>query len=588
MLNSFENYKESTESSYISEEAKKKINLMKYLHQDTSLQKSLLLKEKIKFEQTQLILKQKILSEQTAVRNNAIAKRTLQEKWDELKKQKFRLYSSMKDVEQRAAITIQRHVRGFLLRIKIEDDFIDMIEDKSNNLISSSTAQALNIMLNLGVVLVPATIRIQKAFKRYLVRKKVYRLQHIYNCYLKLKKEVAVDFLKKGVRCLINVKILQQLKFLQYRKTRLIEIKRNLAILVIKNYWRLRKFTFRIIRDKILRVKRRQAAMQNKEAFAKYLNSIGGKLDRKVTNKLSIGSEDEFKTSIEKADDRMEASPDENDDNVEDEEFLEAQRIQELIRKQIQGKVDKGKLSHGIKVQKQVLVLPLMQEKALKESPSSDSKVFYITASVYAKGRSLSREIKKPTRSTLIGSPPSCEHKKMPYLTQTPYMRALFTPEPELRRPSPTRNIDYAEFMAPTISFKKKKFRPSKSEAKKRDSHNIPISSNLVVPTIAYTLKQKQKTSLEKTKNWSFKSEGDKYIMSISNSAYSPVPWKPLPLNKNILGNTDYGKSFYRERQRSKYNFVDFNSRVMTPELPKIGKEEYSTGVKFFNRTEEA
>lgn len=586
MLNSFENYKESTKSSYISEEAKKKINLMKYLHQDTSLQKSLLLKEKIQYERTQLFLKQKILSQQMTVRNNAIANRTLQEKWDELKKEKLRFYSSMKDVEQRAAITIQRHVRGFLLRIKVEDDFIDMIEQKSNHYITSSTTQALNIMLNLGVVLVPATIRIQKAFKRYLVRKKVHRLQYIYNRYLQLKKEAASDFLKKGVRCLINTKILQQLRFLHYRMNRLIEIKRNLAILVIKNYWRFRKFTFRIIRDKILRVKRRQAAMQNKEAFAKYLNSIGGKLEKKVTNKLSIGSEDELR-SVEKADDRLEVNQEEHDENIEDEEFLEAQRIQELIKKQIQVRVDKGKLSHGIKDQKQVMVLPLMQEKALKESPSIESKVLCITASVFAKGRSLSREVKKPTRSTLIGSPPSCEHKKMPYLTQTPYMRALYTPEPELRRPSPTRNIDYAEFMAPTISFKKKKFRPCKSEAKKRDSHTIPISSNLVVPTIAYTLKQKQKTSLEKTKNWSFRSEGDKYIMSVSNSAYSPVPWKPLPLNKNILGNTDYGKNFYRERQRSKYNLVDFNSRVMTPELPKIGKEEYSTGVKFFNRSED-
>lgn len=579
MLTGYENLKSTTKSSYISEEAHKKINLMKYLHQDTSLQKSLLIKEKINYERTQLILKQKILSTQTAVRNNAIAKRTMQEKWDELKIDKLKYYSSLKQVEDKAAVTIQRHVRGFLLRIRVEDDFINMIEGKCTDLMTSSTAQALNIMLNLGVVLVPATIRIQKAYKRYLIRKKVHRLQHIYNVYLQLKAEAAADFLKSGIRCLINTKILEQLKFLKFRTIRLGQIKCNLAILKIKIYWKFRKFTFRIIRDKILRVKRRQAAMQNKEAFAKYLNSIGGKLEKKMTHKLSIGSEEE-KNSVERNDERGEGT--QNEDLVEDEEFLEAQRIQELIKKQIQNKVDKGKLSHGIKCQKQVMVLPLMQEKALKETPSNESKVLYVTASVFAKGRNLSREVRKPFRSTLIGSPPNCEHKRLPFYSQAPYMRALFTPEPELTRPSPTQNIDYAEFMAPTISFKKKKFRPSKSEAKKRNSDYIPLSPNLVVPTIAYTLKQKQKKPLEKTKNWSFRSENDKYVTSISNSKYSPIPWKPLPLNRNILGNTEYGKGFYREKPRSKYNFVDFNSRVMTPDLPKIGKEE-----KFFNSFED-
>jgi len=586
MLTGYETLKSTSKSSNISEEAHKKINLMKYLYQDTSLQKSILIKEKIDFERTQLILKQKVLSNQTAVRNNAIAKRTLQEKWDELKIEKLKYYLSLKQLEDNAAITIQRHVRGFLLRIKVEDKFINFIEDKSTNLITSSTAQALNIMLNLGVVLVPATVRIQKAFKRYLIRKKVHRLQHIYKVYLQLKAEAAGDFLKSGIRCLINIKILEHLKFLKYRTARLEQIKSNLSILKIKNYWKFRKFTFRIIRDKILRVKRRQAALQNKEAFAKYLNSIGGKLERKMTHKLSIGSEEE-KNSVEKNDERGEGTQNENEDNVDDEEFLETQRIQELIKKQIQNKVDKGKLSHGIKCEKQVMILPLMQEKALKETPSSESKVFYVTASVFAKGRNLSREVRKPFRSTLIGSPPSCEHKRLPFYTQMPYMRALFTPEPELRRPSPTQNIDYAEFMAPTISFKKKKFRPCKSEAKKRDTDYHPVSPNLIVPTIAYSLKLKQKKTLEKTKNWSFRSENDKYVTSISNSKYSPIPWKPLPLNRNILGNTEYGKGFYREKPRSKYNFIDFNSRVMTPDLPKIGKEENLTNLNFFNSFED-
>jgi hypothetical protein len=581
--------KPSSASQNLSIESKKRAALMRYLHQDTSLSKSLLSKEKTLLERKQLIIKQKLLQSQTKVRNIAIAQRTIQERWDELKQQKVKLFSSLKAEEDRAAITIQRHVRGFLLRVKTEDDFIDMIEAKAARLISSSTAQALNIMLNLGVVLVPATRLIQQAFKRYLFRKKLYRLQDLYTRYQRQKLEQAANFLKAGVRYLLNLKTLQSLRFLEYREKKLKEIKENLAILVIKNYWRIRKFTYRVMRDKILRVKRRQAAMLNKEAFARYLNSIGGKLERKATNKASFETEEEKKSDTERAEDRVDPMPEEeNEEMMDDEEFLEAQRIQDLIKKRIQEKVDKGKLSHGINYSKQVMVLPLMQEKALKDSPSADnSKLMNFTTSVFAKGRSLSRAARKPNRHTLISSPPSYEHKKISFHSDLGKLRAFFTPEPELKRPSPTKNIDYAEFMAPTIAFKKKKFRSGKSEGRKRDFEYIPLSSNLVVPTIAYSLKQQNKKMVEKKKNWSFRSDGDKYVTSVSNNSYSPVPWKPLPLNRNILVTTEYGKSFYREKQQASCHVVDFSSRVMTPELPRITRDEFGGGFRTFNYSDD-
>ena len=576
-------------SAGLSEESKKRAGLMRFLHQDTTLAKALLLKEKIQMERQTLVMKQKNLMNQTQVRNIAITQRTVQERWDQLKKEKANFFFSLKEKEDQAAITIQKHVRGFLVRIQVEDDFIDMIEKKAEKLIEFSTKQSLNIMLNLGVVLIPATIKIQKAFKRYQLRKKIYRLINLYSQYQKLKLEQAAIFLKVGVRLLLNSQIVKNLRFLRYRSSKLAEIKGNLAILVIKNYWRLRKFTYRMMRDKILRVKRRQAAMQNKEAFAKYLSSIGGKLERKISNKVSLETEEEKKSDQEKGEERLEGMQEEQEEELmDDDEFIEAQRIQELIRKRIQDKVDKGKVSHGIKHSKQVMILPLMQEKALKESPSADgSKLLNFTSSAFAKGRNLSREVKKPFRSTLISSPPSYEHKKLIFGNEVSRLRGLFTPEPELRRPSPTRNIDYAEFMAPTIAFKRKKHRVSKSEVKKRDFDYVPISSNLVVPTIAYTLKQRTKRYLDKKKNWSFRSDDEKYVLSVSNTSYSPIPWKPVPLNRNILVSTEYGKSFYREKQKASCYVVDFSSRVMTPELPKINREDFSTGLRTLNYTDD-
>ena len=579
-------------TSKLSEESKKAARLMKFLHQDTTLAKSILSKEKILLERQTLEMRQKNLTSQTQVRNVAIAQRTVHERWAQLKKEKAQLFSTLTQKEEQAAITIQRHVRGFLLRIKVEDDFIEMIDKKSQSLIKFSTTQALNIMLNLGVVLVPATIRIQKAFKRYQLRKKLFHLQSLYHKYQKLKLEQAASFLKLGVRVLLNSSTLQSLRFLRYRASRLSEIKENLAVLVIKNYWRLRKFTYRVLRDKILRVKRRQAAMQNKEAFAKYLSSIGGKLERKATVKVSLDTEEEKKSDQEKGEEKLEGTQEapegQEDELMEDEEFLEAQRIQELIRKRIQDRVDKGKLSYGIQNARQVVVLPLMQEKALKESNSGEgSKLLNSTLSAFAKGRNLSRAARKPFRSTLVCSPASCEQKKNSSGHLVARFRALFTPEPEVRRPSPTKSIDYAEFMDPTIASKRKKHRASKSETKKRDLEYLPVSSSLVVPTIAYTLKQQAKRKVEKKQNWSFRSRDERYVPSVGNTSYSPVPWKPVPLNRNILGSTEYGASFYRKEAKVSCYEAGLRKQVLTPGLPSMSREDFSTGMRTFNYTDE-
>lgn len=573
----------------LSEESRKRAGLVKFLHQDTTMAKSLLLKEKILVERQTLEIKQKNLMEQTKVRNVAIAQRTIHERWNQLKREKAEMFLSLKQKEEEAAVTIQRHVRGFLLRIKVEDDFIDMIDKKAESLIKFSTTQSLNIMLNLGVVLIPATLQIQKAFRRYQLRKKLYHLKSLYHKYQKQKLDQAAHFLKLGVRVLFNSSKLQNLRFLRYRKSKLIEIKENLAILIIKNYWRSRKFSFRIIRDKLLRLKRRQAAMQNKEAFAKYLSSIGGKLEKKPTIKLNLETEEEKKSDQDKVEEKLENMQEEQEEGLmDDEEFIEAQRLQDLIRKKIKDKVDKGKLSHGIQNSKQVMVLPLMQEKALRESNSGEgSKILTSTLSVFAKGRNLNRQIRKPVRSTLVCSPASCEHKKNFSGQQLARFRALFTPEPEVRRPSPTKSIDYAEFMVPTFTFNRKKHRASKTEIKKRDFEYLPVSSSLVVPTIAYSLKQQAKRKFDKKKNWSFRSNDEKYVPSVCNTSYSPVPWKPVPLNRNILGCTEYGTSFYREKVKVASFVSDFRKRVLTPELLEIGREDFSTGMRTFNNSDD-
>lgn len=540
-----------------------------YLYNDNSLNKGTLLRDKQDFAMRQLVIKQTLLDKQATVRNNAISKRKMQETWENIVHEKIAGYKANYDKENKAATVIQKYIRGYLLRIAVEQDFIDLIEAKCNKLINESTAQALEIMLNLGVILVPATIAIQKAFRRYLIKKKIYRLQMCYENYLYEKAEEAARMAKVSMRIIVNYRVLKELRFYEYREKRLIQIKERLAILKIKEFWKFKKLSFRIIREKILRLKRRQAALLNKEAYTKYLNSLGGKLEKKPVYKLSIGSEDDKRSGSESPPRQIEDNMPGN--TMDEEEFLEAQKIKELIQKRIQDKVEKGKRSYGINENKQVMVLPIMQEKALKESPSSDSRLMDVTSSVFAKGRSITREKGKISRTTIISPPPNYEHKKMFEKVQAPHMRDLFTPQPDRPHISPPKNLDYAEFMAPTESFTSKKYKIySYVSYKKKEFKNLPVGSNLITSTITYSMKQQQKKTVNKKRYLSFSGEREKYIPSISNSSYSPIPWKPLPLNRNILMNTEYGKKFNKESDFYKYSIINFNNRALTPDLSRF------------------
>ena len=348
------------------------------------------------------------------------------------------------------------------------------------------------------------------------------------------------------------------------------EIKRRLAILKIKEFWKSRRISFKVIKEKIQRLKRRQAALLNKEAFTKYLNSLGGKVEKRP--RLNTLSEIDRESEKDSDSPKAETNPNEF---MDEEDFMEAQRIKEMIQKKIKDKINKGKVSYGIAdIQKPAMMLPLMQEKALKESPTEESgKLMHITASVFAKGKAIFRGFKTPSRSTIIGSPPNIQHKRLYNNFDIPYMRALFTPEPERPHFSPPKSINYADFMEETASsIRKKKINCRLKH--KINIQSLPLNSSLIAPTVAFTMKQHTKMRLEKKHTWSFGSNKEKYVPSVSNQAYSPIPWKPLPLNKNILTNNENPKGFSNSKQGLKYDIVNFNNRILTPDLPRISRRK--------------
>jgi hypothetical protein len=177
------------------------------------------------------------------------------------------------------------------------------------------------------------------------------------------------------------------------------ELKENLAILTIKKVWRRKKLNIRMLKQKIQRIKRIRIAKQNKEAFEKYLASIGGNLPSMKKESENEVHEEE---NIEKG-----VNSDENKERIEEEKiFKESERIQAMIQNRIKYLVDKGKLAHGIPNPRITSAAPVMENKPLpSHQPEVRSKLMQSTVSIVAKSRPASRENPPRKRTFIINSP---------------------------------------------------------------------------------------------------------------------------------------------------------------------------------------
>lgn len=381
-------------------------------------------------------------------------------------------------------------------------------------------------------------------------------LRTCYRGYLIEREEVVCDYLRK-IMCNFYCKVQKaQLEFFKYRIGRLEQIKRTLAILTVKKIWRVKKFTIKIIREKFLRIKRRKAAMQNKEAYQKYLATLGGaggkkEMPKKQTENASKDSKEftEEKKEEEPQGERKENNPE------EDEDYKEAQHIKEIIEKKIKEKVSMSRLAYALTTEdKPKVIYPMMQEKAINESldvEALQSKLLCMTASVFAKGRCLTRSKGETTRNYMIASPRPVSQRRYVDKTILPPLTILEPPEVTLSATAPILYLPAINegFLDSTISSQNKSEPPILSDWKRRELERLN--------------RKKQARKFEKMRLDFLKSqeanEGSKrvtreikprermnhwipvarrfssYISGLDNSAYVPIKWSPLPLNKRIL-----------------------------------------------------
>ncbi|OMJ90988.1 hypothetical protein SteCoe_6559 [Stentor coeruleus] len=535
----------------------RKSSLITYLLQDTSITKASTERNKADRMRMAVTNKERLLKDQKNVRHITQKIREVQETWEKTVEDEISRYYNNKIICEKSALKIQKIVRGFLVRLKIEPLLLEIREKNSKKITKELRIQTDICMLSLGTNTIPAIKCIQAAYRRYVFRKKLVVMQKCYELYLKEREEILCDFLRK-VLLNYSCKIKRDyLAFLQYRIIRMVQIKENLAILTVKNFWRAKKLSFKILKEKFIKIKRRKAAMQNKEAYQKYLASLGGSSPSPKKDQKKVDSTTEGKNE--------EGNEAEKTSNPEDdEEFKEAQRIKDIIDRKIREKVAMSKLAYAIPDKKdEKMLLPMMQEKALNEDLDDDegvkSKLFYLTLSNFAKGRSLSRESRPMTRNLHISTPKELNQRRhfdsmipLPRLALLESANTEYIQYPPLNIPE----IEHAHFLLPTTVSARRTEEPVQPRWKavynKTPTRKFKkMKLNLNVTGECGERMTRPIQIKERIAHWiPVARRFSSYIPGLDNNGYSAPKWAPLPLNRRILqtANPVYSK---RERKNS-------------------------------------
>lgn len=359
-----------------------------------------------------------------------------------------------------------------------------------------------------------------------------------YKLHLIEREEMVCDFLREALRnysCKIKRNFLV---FLNFRVGRLEEIKRNIAVLTVKKIWRAKKLTVKILREKFIKIKRRKAAMQNKEAFQKYLATMGGPsapVKKEAPRKVEVlENEEGSEFPIE--------GKEEAENAEEEREFKEAQRIKAEIDRKIHEKVSKSKIAYAIEDSSVKVRIPLMQERALNEDLDVDSiqsKLLNLTASTFAKGRNLSREKQPTTRNYQISSPRSCSQRKH-------YEGTVLPPLPIISSadiPNQTflhidvKPVTDENFLGETVCSSNR-LRPTIIPYWKlpRESVSKPKRKRIFRVKEVKDGDKKEFKVPERINHWiPVARRFSSYVPGVDNSGYVPNKWKPLQLDKRIL-----------------------------------------------------
>jgi hypothetical protein len=281
-------------------------------------------------------------------------------------------------------------------------------------------------------------------------------------------------------------------------------IRRKLAILVVAKHWRKKKLSYRIFRDKIIKVRRRLNALRAKETYHKSMTMPLGRI------------EDKIPTSDNKV-------HDEDIDLLLDEDHKEAE-LRKAREKQLKQKIlGLSKKAYKVELLKLPLYSPFLAVDLDNESEVAQPEVFNPTTA-YLQGMS-SRAVPPNSRATQLMNPIRLAHKRFFYPSCT--NETYYIPERTYTHsPTPIRipkAIEDARFMKLTLAqlsrISPSEYPPKtplKKIGKKKQKY-------LKAETITYSLKKRKAAEIRENSSWNMyvRSE-ERYSPSIYNLSYTP------------------------------------------------------------------
>ncbi|OMJ90942.1 hypothetical protein SteCoe_6610 [Stentor coeruleus] len=164
-------------------------------------------------------------------------------------------------LRQLSALKIQKFYRGYLVRKAYEEEIFNLLKTKVKRQTESTVENAFDNFFSLGRKVEWAKNVLTRFFKRLAFVLKIRRIEKTYYV-LKVEKRIkAEDLIKKSLSCFIFHDLISTIKYKQSYECRLSQIRKNLALITIKNYFKSTKLTFRQLKRRIKIYKRKHNSL---------------------------------------------------------------------------------------------------------------------------------------------------------------------------------------------------------------------------------------------------------------------------------------------------------------------------------------
>lgn len=230
-----------------------------------------------------------------------------------------------------AARKIQEMFRRRKMKKWVDERVVGKVRPRLKKQLGELREQAQFCFWNVGKNANLFAVKIQRWVRRLKFVQKIKRLEKVYNIYKSIRKNNSTLLLKKALSWFISKEKMTDLIFQKFKQSKLIKIKRTLAILKIKSIIKQEKINLKLMKQKIRKYRRNT-----------YMQEMNRKRTRKYSNLSEVSELKKRPTDIQPIEEDSESQVSESKEKVNKFELF---RLNE-IRKE---KISMGLISHSIK-----------------------------------------------------------------------------------------------------------------------------------------------------------------------------------------------------------------------------------------------